>query len=260
MAKGKRLFFDIETSFNIGIFWRAGFKQTIRPEDIIHERAIICVCWKWEDSDEVYSLTWDKKQSDKKLLEEFVKVLNEANEIIAHNGDKFDIKWLKTRCLFHRIPTFPKYQSVDTLKISRSQFNFNSNKLDYIAKFLGVGEKMEHEGLNLWKKIILNKDKEALSKMIDYCKQDVIILEKVYKELRNYSPHNFNYAALNYDEKWSCPECGYNHVVLNKTYTTSMGVLRRYMRCSDKTCATAYPISNKTYMDYLKWKTKNNIK
>jgi len=75
MIKKKRLFFDIETSFNIGIFWRAGYNQSIRPDDIIHERAIICVCWKWEGEDKVYSLTWDKNQSDKNLLEEFIKVL-----------------------------------------------------------------------------------------------------------------------------------------------------------------------------------------
>jgi len=118
---------------------------------------------------------------------------------------------------------------------------------------------MEHEGLDLWKKIILEKDKESLKKMVAYCKQDVIILEKVYEELRNYTPHTFNYAALNYDEKWACPECGSVHISLNKTYTTRMGVLRRYMRCSDKTCNTNYPISNKQYMDHLLWKAKNNI-
>jgi hypothetical protein len=259
MIKKRRLFFDIETSFNIGIFWRAGYNQTIRPEDIIHERAIICVCWKWEGEDKIHSLTWDRNQSDKQLLEKFIKVLNEANEIIAHNGDRFDVKWLKTRCLFHRIPMFPRYQSVDTLKIGKAQFNFNSNKLDYIAKFLGVGEKMEHEGLDLWKKIILHKDKESLTKMVDYCKQDVVILEKVYNELKNYAPHTFNYAAYNYDEKWACPECASLHTTLNKTHTTRQGVIKRYMRCSDKACSKAYPISNKAYMDYLTWKARNNI-
>ena len=62
----KRLFFDIETSFNIGWFWRAGYKQAITPEQIIHERKVICISYKWEGEDEVYNLIqkaavdWDK--------------------------------------------------------------------------------------------------------------------------------------------------------------------------------------------------------
>lgn len=67
------MFFDIETSFNIGVFFSTGFSQVIMPEDIIHERAIICICWKWEGSDKVHSLHWTKEHSDGKLLKEFLK-------------------------------------------------------------------------------------------------------------------------------------------------------------------------------------------
>jgi DNA polymerase elongation subunit (family B) len=95
----KRLFFDIESSFNIGIFWRSGYNLTIQPDDIIKERAIICVSWKWEGKDEVHHLQWDENQCDKKLLKAFIKQLNKADEIIAHNGDRFDIKWLRTTLL-----------------------------------------------------------------------------------------------------------------------------------------------------------------
>ena len=30
----KRLFYDIETSFNVGVFWRTGYNLTINPGDI----------------------------------------------------------------------------------------------------------------------------------------------------------------------------------------------------------------------------------
>ena len=39
----KRLFFDIETSPNIGYFWRAGYKLNIGADNIIEERKIICI-------------------------------------------------------------------------------------------------------------------------------------------------------------------------------------------------------------------------
>ena len=80
MTTPKRLFFDIETSPNIGLFWSAGFKLNIAPENIIKERAIICICYKWQGQDKVYSLQWDSKQEDKKMLTEFIKIANECDE------------------------------------------------------------------------------------------------------------------------------------------------------------------------------------
>jgi len=117
----KRLFFDIETSPNVVLSWGVGRKISIDYSNIIKERAIICVCWKWEGSSKVYSLEWDKGD-DKKLLEDFIKVLNNADESIAHNGDRFDIKWLRTRCVFHQIEMPPKIKTLDTLKKARGAF------------------------------------------------------------------------------------------------------------------------------------------
>ena len=79
-TKRKRLYFDIETSPNIGFFWTAGFKLNISTESIIKERAIICICYKWEEDKVTHSLNWDSKQNDKKMLQEFIKVANEADE------------------------------------------------------------------------------------------------------------------------------------------------------------------------------------
>ena len=42
----KRLFFDIETSPNIVYSWRTGYNLTITTENIITERAIICISYK----------------------------------------------------------------------------------------------------------------------------------------------------------------------------------------------------------------------
>lgn len=256
----KRLYFDIETSPNIGIFWRSGFNLTITPQDIISERAIICVCWKWEGEDEVHSLTWDKNHCDKKLLKKFIKVLNSAEQAIAHNGDRFDLRWLRTRALFHRVGMFPKYDTIDTLKHAKSQFYFNSNKLDYIARFLGVGAKMETGGLDLWKKVCLEGCGDALEKMVEYCKQDVRVLEAVHNELKPYLKHQTNYAVLRGGEKYECPECG-KLPHYKSMRTTAAGTIQHRMQCSDrKGCKTQFSINNKTYMDFLKFKMKNNIK
>ena len=230
--KRKRLYFDIETSPNIGLFWSAGYKQKIDYSNIIKERAIIFICYKWEDEKQVYSLNWDKSQSDKKLLQEFIKVANQADELVGHNGDKFDLPWIRTRCLYHRIDLFPKYTTIDTLKLSRRQFRFNSNRLDYIASFLGIGKKIKTD-FNLWKDIVLNKCEKSMAKMIDYCKQDVRLLEQVHKELRLHDTPKTHYGVIETGDIRTCPECGSNNIHISKTRILASGNKQIQYRCND---------------------------
>lgn len=232
-TKRRRLFFDIETSPNIGLFWEAGYKKNIDVSNIIQERAIICICYKWEEEKEVYSLNWDAKQNDKTMLQKFILVANQANELVGHNGDKFDLAWIRTRCLFHHIEMFPKYTTIDTLKVARSKFRFNSNRLNYIADFLGIGQKIKTE-YSLWKDILLKRDKVAMEKMIKYCKKDVTLLEQVFKALNNHIESKTHYGVIFGQDKGSCPECGSDDIIVNQRRTTALGVKKIQYIC--KTC------------------------
>jgi DNA polymerase elongation subunit (family B) len=232
-TKRRRLYFDIEVSPNIGLFWDAGYKKNIGYENIIKERAVICICYKWEDEKEVNSVQWDSKQCDKKMLEQFVKIANEADEMVGHNGDKFDLAWVRTRCLFHGIHMFPSYTTIDTLKVSRSKFKFNSNKLDYIGKFLGIGKKIKTD-FNLWKDILLHKDKVAMGKMIKYCIQDVILLEKVHKKLSTHIPAKTHFGVIFGQDRGSCPECGSDDLVRSNMRVSASGIKKIQYVC--RTC------------------------
>jgi hypothetical protein len=249
----KRLFFDIETSPNVVYSWRIGYNLTLTPDNIIDERKIICISYKWEDSDKIYSLKWDKNQSDKQMLIDFIQQANQADELIAHNGDRFDIKWIRTRCIFHRIPMFPQYKTLDTLKKAKNGFNFNSNKLDYIAQFLGVGAKVKHSGFDMWKKVMKN-DPEAMDEMINYCEGDIIVLEDVYFTMQNYIKTNTHNGVINNNLKYSCPSCGSEHSELLKNNVTAMGTIKRLMECND--CDYNFEISNSSYILKLKFNNK----
>lgn len=231
----RRLFFDIETSPNIGLFWQAGYKQRIDPDNIIQERAIICIAYKWEGEETTYCLAWDKKKCDKSMLNEFIKVANHADELVGHNGDKFDLTWIRTRCLVHGIEMFPRYTTIDTLKIARQQFRFNSNKLNYIATYLGIGEKIKTE-FGLWKDVLLKNDREALAKMIEYCKKDVVLLEEVFKRLHSHTPHKTHYGVIFNQDRGSCPECGSDDLIRKRVRVTAAGT--RYIQYRCKTCGT----------------------
>jgi hypothetical protein len=236
----RRLFFDIETSPNVGIFWRAGFKQTITPDSILGERSIICICYKWQGEKKVHYLTWNKFKCDKAMLKAFVKVANSADEIVGHNGDRYDLSFIRTRCLFHKIPMFPNYVTLDTLKLARSKFMFNSNKLDYIGQFLGEGKKIATGGLSLWKSILLNNCPVAMGKMVKYCQQDVNLLERVFIRLQPHFLPRTHYGVKNGGIKSDCPECGSDDLKIAQRRVTASGINKVQLQC--KSCGQYHTV------------------
>lgn len=246
----KRLFFDIETTPNIVLSWNIGYKINLSYDNILEERKIICICYKWAKESTVHHLTWDSKHNDKSMLEAFIKVANTADILIGHNGDNFDIKWLRARCIYHNIPMPPNYDSIDTLKLSRTGFRFNSNRLDYIGGYLGLGNKIKTD-YNLWKKVMLDKCKKSLQSMVTYCKRDVQLLENVYNKLMPYSKHSkSNAAAAIGGRKIDCPECGDNNTRRYGIRYTALGTKQQKMLCNS--CHKHFTVSHKTYEQYVK--------
>ena len=228
--KAKIMVFDLETSPNVGYFWQSGFKLNIGPENIIHERQVICISWKWLDEKKVHLLSWDFKKSgdkDKAMLKAFSKEYAKADMVIAHNGDNFDVKWLKARIMYHGLEPLSEVNQCDTLKIARANFKLNSNKLDYIAKFIGIEGKAPMS-FGDWKEV-MKGSKKALAKMGKYCKQDVLVLEKVYKKLQPYAKGHGIAQGVNQDNT-ICPSCGSDHRRKYGYYHTRVGKFQKY-RC-----------------------------
>ena len=257
MSRGiKRLFWDVETSQNIFTGFSAGYNKTINAADIIHERAIICLCYKWEGAKQVHSLEWEPSKNgwggnDKPIVEAFAPIAEEADELVAHNGDKFDMKWFNTRHLFHGLDPVPIAKTVDTLVIARRRFYFNSNRLDYIAKYLGLGGK-NHTDISLWTDILFAHCPKAMNTMVRYCKKDVVLLEKLYHLLSPYHAPKTHVGVINGNERWSCPHCGSENVKKKKTNTTAKGIEQHQMQCKD--CGRYYSIATSVYNQYKKEK------
>ena len=242
--KFKRLFFDIETSPNLVFSWNVGYDIKINHDNIVKERAIICICYKYEGDAKIHSLTWDNGD-DKEMLKKFASVMDSADEVIGHNSDRFDIKWVRTRCIFHGIQINHSIKSIDTLKESRGKFKFNSNKLDYIGKYLGVGQKIDTGGFDLWKSIVLDNDKKSLKKMVDYCKQDVNLLEKVYQKLNPYIPHKTNAAVMFDRDSTDCPECLSDRTTVNKYRISAAGMRQVTLQC--QSCGKYFSMPQSKY-------------
>lgn len=238
--KLKRLFLDIETSFNIVASWRIGYKINLSPENILKERAIVCVCYKWEGDRKVHSIEWDRNMDDRAMLQALLPILNSADEIVMQNGDRFDLPWIKTRCIFHRLPTYPDYKTIDTLQWAKRNFLFNSNRLDYIAQFLGGKGKL-HTKFDWWKEIVWKNNRTMLAKMVAYCKRDVVELESVYHKLAAHVAPKSHVGVMHGLKNWSCPHCGSEDVAGNGSRWTAMGVKQHRFQC--RSCHRNYRVN-----------------
>lgn len=219
---------DIETSHNILA------KFDLREEysnhaNILQERYMICAAWKTLGGKmKTVSVLDDPKRfkksphDDRHVIETLHGSLTEADALVAHNGDRFDWKWLKGRILVHGLPPLPPITTIDTLKVARKNFMLNSNRLDYLGKLLGFGGKATTPP-GLWLDA-LRGDKKAIKTMVAYNRRDVELLEHVYRKLEPYiaTPNRHLYG----DD--GCPACGSLRMQQRGSRVTRAQVFKRF--------------------------------
>ena len=200
--KKRILLYDIETCPNLAYVWGKYQQDVIRYE---HEWEMLSFAYKWLGERTVHCVTKQdfKGSDDKGLIKELHALFDEADIVIAHNGDAFDQKKSHARMVKHRLTPPSPYKSIDTLKVARKYFKFNSNRLDDLARFLDIGHKVPHIGFDLWKGC-MDGDAKSWAKMIEYNKRDVRLLEKVYLRFR---PWIKSHPAVD-DKPKSCRKCG----------------------------------------------------
>ena len=222
----KSIIFDIETTHTTLLNWGL-FEKYTPHENILQEWRVICIGWK-ELGKGKPQLLYTYTKSDKQIIKEIKKILEGADEVIYHNGDNFDYKKLNARALYHRLGPIPRVKSVDTLKQARKHFRLTSNRLDYIATFLGVGKKIKTDN-QLWLRVLAG-DKAAVDEMGQYCLGDVLLEEKVYNALKPYIDPGINRGLVDEATK-VCPKCGSSGIIKRGYFYTTVGKYQRY-RCS----------------------------
>lgn len=210
-SRPRVLLYDIETSLQPVAVFDLRDNDYINHENILSERHLVSMCWKWLDEPTVHSVSLldDPKRFAKDPHDDFFvtkkarEILGQADVIVAHFGDQFDQKYIDTRIIYHNLPALPPIASVDTKKVASARFRFNSNKLDYLASYLGYGRKI-HTEPGLWLEV-LRGSRKAIKSMVTYNKHDVVLLEKVFKRLTPYIPNYINRELFG---GTGCPRCG----------------------------------------------------
>ena len=197
------LLLDIETSPVSVYTW------TLRPKYIDHHwvvksGSVLCYAAKWHGEGKVHFRS-TQNHSLNYILSDIHKMMCDADAICHYNGSSFDIPVLNTELIKHGFKPPSPSKQIDLLKVVWKNFRFASSKLDFVAKQLGLGEKVRHTGPQLWLDCMAG-DEAAWKKMEKYNKMDVELLEKLYDRMKPWIPNHPNVAT--FDDVKGCPTCG----------------------------------------------------
>lgn len=226
----KILLLDIETFPNRVYAWGL-FNQFINIEQIAEPGSTACWAAKWYGEDEVM-FDSIQRNTEKQMVSNMHALLEEADAVVHYNGTKFDMPTLNKEFVQYNLPPPSPYKNIDLLSTVRKQFRMASNKLDFVSKFLKIGEKTKHKGFDLWKDCMDGK-KEAWAVMEEYNIQDVLLLEKLYDKLKPWIKGHANHSV--HENAEVCPNCGGHHFHKRGFHHTAAGRYQRYQCQSCKT-------------------------
>lgn len=248
MSEPRVVLFDLETLPNPREAIKVWPSLSNYPGLTLKAQVSTIICFGWKvlgKSEPVRCINaWDfpswKKDvnDDRALVEEAREVLDGADAVVTHNGKKFDWKFFQTRLAKHGLtPLDPKLPHYDTKQISSRHLYLSSNSLGNIGEYLLADRKMDHEGWSLWVKVF-ERDAKAMKTMSNYCKQDVLLLEKAYLKLRPYI-RTVNHNLFNPFKEKVCPSCGSSRIQKHGKRRTQTKVYQRY-HCPDcgATCSS----------------------
>lgn len=231
MKTPKILFYDIETSPNLAYVWGKWEQNVLAYKE---QWQILSVAYKFKGDKDVKIIT-NRKHNDKALVAKLRELFLQSDIIVAHNGDAFDFKKVTARMVYHNMKPINKVPSVDTKKVAKSHFEFNGNSLNDLGTYFKLGQKLKHTGFELWLGCLANKEADW-KLMIEYNKQDVVLLEKLYERLLPWMSNHPSIAKITEPSLVSlnkCPICA-----SKGTKKKGLHVLRKtvYQRRQCKNC------------------------
>ena len=221
---------DIETSPNLAYIWGL-WKQNVLPNQMVTPSVIMSYAAKRLGYKKTYYR--DNRSGMRRMLKGIWKILDDADIIVGHNSDKFDIKLINAAFARHGMKPPSPYLQIDTLKEAKKKFRFARNSLAHIAEDLGVRKKSKHAkfpGMTLWLECLMGNE-DAWEEMKHYNIEDVLVTEEVYLTLRPWMSSHPNVADA--DGTVACPKCGSHNIEYRGYYTSRAGITYRRFRCKD---------------------------
>lgn len=231
MSKPKILIMDIESLPNRGYFWNIFDDRGLPLAFVEQPKAVVTISYKWHGEKKVTTLYADTPYDDADILEKYAKVHAEADYVVGHFIEGFDVPYVSARLFANKLPPLSPVAMIDTYKLAKKHFGktLNSNKLDHLGTILGVGNKTSTSA-QLWVDCA-NGSKKAIKEMGAYNKQDVLLLEKIYDKLLPYTQSRINRNLFS-DGEIVCDSCG-SHKVQKRGVSVTKATMKQKYQCQD---------------------------
>jgi hypothetical protein len=236
--EAKILLLDIETAPAV-VHTFGLYDINVGVNQIVRDGYVLMWAAKWLGKKEVL---WDSVSrhaapkdydtiGEREIAKSIWKLLDEADIVITHNGDDFDLRWLNAVFIKHHLPPVSTFKSVDTKKEAKKGGRFISNSLKWLLQKLDLGYKLDTGGFELWPRC-MSGNKAAWNHMIKYCKNDVTSLERLYRRLRPYMKLHPNLGLFSKKGTRVCPNCSSTHIRKKGFFYTSVSRFQRWI-CLD---------------------------
>lgn len=130
---------------------------------------------------------WEcKRGNDRELVKQTAALIRDHDVIIAHNGTRFDLPFVRTRCLRWRLAPPKDVKIVDPLSIAYRKFRLRSNSLGAISDYLGIEDRKTPLDMSVWADAMLNGNKRAMNLIVEHCEADVRVLAGVLNHVKQF--------------------------------------------------------------------------
>jgi hypothetical protein len=185
---------------------------------------MICFSARWLDQEDCMFFS-EFHHGKAEMIRKAHELLTECDVLMTYNGKSFDNKHLQREFVLAGLTPPAPYQHIDLYLVARKQFRFVSNKLDHIARELGLEGKVHHSGFDLWKRCMAN-DPDAWEEMKTYNLRDSDVLIELYYKLLPWIPNHPNKALI--DGVGKCIRCGSSNLVERETAYTGVSSFPRF--------------------------------
>lgn len=156
---------------------------------------ILCACIKSSKRRGIITIRTDetsagwrrgRRGDDKETVKQVAAILADHDVLVAHNGTRFDMPFLRSRMLRWNMPRLPQLKIIDPCTIAYRHFKLRSNSLAAVADHIGVRERKTPLDMSTWADAFLNGSRSAMNKIVEHCVADIKVLEGVLRVVTPY--------------------------------------------------------------------------
>lgn len=213
-------------------FWDLGdFKnRRIHADDVTLWPRTICLAWNWYNQKRVhFAAEWEDGREA--MLRKAWDAYDRAQIVVGHNLAGFDTKKLAAEWSELGWGKPSPWKTVDTLKVARREFGYESNTLAALCTRLGITSKTDRYEVEVARQALAGH-KPSQRRIKAYNIGDIPATRGLYDHIRPWDASHPHSVIGTIDDRPTCNSCWQDNLEPNG-YKLANLILYRLYRCKD---------------------------